>query len=179
MNFIKTEIPGAYIIELERLSDHRGFFARSFCEEEFRAHGLNPSVAQCSLSFNPKKGTVRGLHSQKWPHEEAKLVRCTQGAVYDVILDLRPDSDTFLRHVAVELTAENHRMLYVPEGVYHGFMTMEDNSEVFYQMSTAFHGESAVGVRWNDPAFGIKWPGPMTCISEKDKNHPDFVAPRK
>lgn len=175
MIFRETKLKGAFIIELKRLEDERGFFARTFCQEEFRAHGLNPRVVQCNISFNKQKGTLRGMHYQIAPYEEAKLVRCTRGAIYDVIIDLRPESPTFKQWVAAELTAENRRMLYVPEGFAHGFQTLEDNTEVFYMMSEFYHPECAKGVRWDDPAFGIKWPiTSNVTISVKDRNYPDF-----
>jgi dTDP-4-dehydrorhamnose 3,5-epimerase len=168
MIFEETKLKGAFIIKPECLDDNRGFFARSFCREEFKTNNLNPCIAQCSISFNKKKGSLRGMHYQA-PHAEAKLVRCTMGAIYDVILDLRPDSSTFKQWVAVELTADNRTMLYVPEKLAHGFQTLTDNSEVFYQMSEFYHQESIRGVRWNDPAFGIEWPLKNTIMSEKDK----------
>lgn len=176
MKFIATELGGAYLIELERMEDERGFFARTFCRDEFAAHGLRPTFVQCNVSFNARRGTVRGMHFQEKPHEEAKLVRCTRGAIYDVILDLRKGSRTHKRWTAVELTADNGRMLYVPEGFAHGFQTLEDNSEVFYQMSEMYHSESARGVRWNDPAFGIRWPLPSPILSERDARFADFEA---
>ena len=179
MKFTETDIPGAYLIELERLEDDRGYFARSYCQREFKRYGLNPRLVQCNVSFNRQKGTLRGLHSQACPHEEAKLVRCTRGRVYDVILDLRPASNTYLKHVGVTLSAEEGNALYVPEGVYHGFMTLEDDCEVFYQMSEFYHPDQALGVRWDDPAFAIKWPGEVTCISEKDAVYPDYKVPRR
>lgn len=172
MKFVETALPGAYIIEMEPLRDERGFFARSFCREEFAAHGLNPDLVQCSVSFNDKRGTLRGMHWQAKPHEEAKLVRCTMGAIHDVILDLRPDSPAFRRWVAVELTAENRRALYIPEGCAHGFQTLADNTEVFYQMSEFYHPECARGVRWDDPAFGIEWPVADPIISARDRAYP-------
>ena len=175
MIFRETKLKGAFIIEPERLEDERGLFARTFCKEEFKAHGLNSRVVQCNISFNKKKGTLRGMHYQVAPHEEAKLVRCTRGAIYDVIVDLRPDSPTFKQWVAVELTADNHRMLYIPEGFAHGFQTLEDNTEVFYQMSESYHPESARGIRWDDPMFGIKWPNVRhRIVSEIDQSYADF-----
>lgn len=170
-----TIIGGVLEVEVERQADERGFLGRSWCLEEFRGHGLNPEVAQCSLSFSFRRGTLRGLHYQIAPHAEAKLVRCTRGALYDVALDLRPDSETFGRWTASELTAENRRALYIPEGCAHGFLTLEDNTEVFYQMSEFHHPESARGVRWNDPAFRIVWPIEVAVISERDGSYPDFV----
>lgn len=174
MRFIETELPGAYLIELEALTDERGFFARSFCQEEFAAHGLKVDVRQCNVSFNRVKGTLRGMHFQLPPKAEAKLVRCTRGAIHDVIIDLRPASATYCRWISVELTGDNHRALYIPEGFAHGFQTLEDNSEVFYQMYEFFAPGSASGVRWNDPAFGLDWPLPNPIISEKDLSYPDF-----
>jgi dTDP-4-dehydrorhamnose 3,5-epimerase len=165
---------GAVVIEPERLEDERGFFARSFCAREFEARGLDPRVAQCNISFNRRRGTLRGLHFQRSPHAEAKLVRCTHGAVYDVVIDLRPDSPRFLTHFGVELSASNRKMIYVPEGFAHGFQTLEDDTEVFYQMSVPFFPEAAGGVRWNDPAFAIEWPLEVSAISEGDRSHPDF-----
>jgi len=166
--FEETKLKGAYVINIEPIEDERGFFARSFCQKEFEQLGLNPCVAQCNISFNKKKGTLRGMHYQAAPHEEAKLVSCVKGSIYDVIIDLRPGSITYCQWVSVELSAENHKMLYIPEGFAHGFQTLEDNTEVFYQMSEFYHPESARGVRWNDPAFGIEWPLEERIISKKD-----------
>ncbi len=174
MIFQETALKGAFIVDLERLQDERGYFARTWDRREFETRGLNPGIVQCSVSFNAKKGTLRGMHYQAKPHEEAKLVRCTMGAVYDVMIDLRPDSPTFTKWVGVDLTAENHRMLYIPEGFAHGFLTLKDRSEVYYQMSQAHVPESSRGIRWNDPSFGIQWPRPVAVISERDKNYPDF-----
>ena len=143
--------------------------------EEFEAHGLNPRLVQCDISFSKRRGTLRGMHYQLSPFEEAKLVRCTSGSIYDAIIDLRPDSSTFKKHIGLVLTAENHKILYVPEGFAHGFLTMEDNTEVFYQMSEFHSPEHARGVRWNDPAFGISWPLVPTTMSDRDRNCPDFV----
>lgn len=176
MKFVETALPGACVIEMEPIRDERGFFARSFCREEFAAHGLNPGLVQCSVSFNEKRGTLRGMHWQAKPHEEAKLVRCTLGAIYDVILDLRPDSPAFRHWIAVELSAENHRALYIPEGCAHGFQTLADNSEVFYQMSGFYHPGCARGVRWDDPAFGIEWPVAEPILSRKDRDYPLIQA---
>jgi len=176
MIFTKTKLKGTYIIDIEPIADERGFFARSWCQQEFEAHGLNPNLVQCNISFNKKKGILRGMHYQVAPHEEAKLVRCTKGAIYDVIIDLRPDSSTFKQWVSVELTAENHKMLYIPEGFAHGFQSLVDNTEVFYQMSAFFHPESARGVRWDDPAFKIEWPENERIISEKDLQHDIFAT---
>ena len=176
MIFTETRLAGAFVIELERHTDERGFFARTFCQKEFEAHGLNAHVAQCNVSFNKRKGTLRGMHYQAAPYGEAKLVRCTLGSIYDVIIDLRPASATFKRHFAMELSAENRRMLYIPEDFAHGFQTLEDDSEVFYQMAQRYSAEHARGVRWNDPAFGIEWPKGERIIIERDQNYPDFVS---
>jgi dTDP-4-dehydrorhamnose 3,5-epimerase len=174
--FTETKLPGAYVVEVEKREDQRGFFGRTFCRKEFEAHGLNSQVVQCNTSFNKRKGTLRGMHFQAVPFAEAKLVRCTSGSIYDVIIDLRPASRTFKQHFAVELSAANHRMLYIPEDMAHGFQTLEDDTEVFYQMSQMFSAEHARGVRWNDPAFGIEWPADERTITERDRNYPDFVA---
>ncbi len=174
MIFTETKLKGAYIIELETLEDERGFFARSFCQREFEKHGLNLRVVQCNVSYNKKKGTLRGMHYQVPPHEEAKLVSCIRGAIYDVIIDLRPDSATYCQWFALELSAENYKMLYVPEGFTHGFQTLEDNTIVFYLMSESYRPESARGVRWDDPVFGIRWPLPNRVMSKKDLSYPDF-----
>jgi dTDP-4-dehydrorhamnose 3,5-epimerase len=174
--FTETKLAGAFVIELERHTDERGFFARTFCQQEFEAHGLKAEVAQCNVSFNKRKGTLRGMHYQAAPFAEAKLVRCTAGSIYDVIIDLRPASATFKRHFAVELSAENHRMLYIPEDFAHGFQTLVDDTEVFYQMAQRYSAERARGVRWNDPAFGIEWPKGERIIIERDQNYPDFVS---
>ena len=174
MIFLETEIPGAYWIDVERCEDSRGWFGRSWCEAEFRDHGLNSRLVQCNISFNKTRGTLRGMHYQVAPHEEAKLVRCTQGAIHDVIIDLRPSSKAYLRHVAVVLSAENRRLLYIPEGCAHGFQTLVDNVEVFYQMSESFAPDCARGVRWDDPCFTIQWPVDQPIISERDRGYPDF-----
>jgi len=174
MIFNETQLKGAFIIELERREDNRGFFARTWDQHEFEARGLNQRLVQCNVSYNINKGTVRGMHYQDKPYEEAKLVRCTMGALYDVIIDLRRDSPTFKQWTGIELTADNHRMHYIPEGFAHGFLTLEDRTEVFYQMSEIYVPDKARGVRWNDPAFGVKWPIAIRVISERDKNYPDF-----
>ena len=176
MIFKETKLKGAYVIELEPLQDERGFFARSFCKREFEQHGLNPAIAQCNISYNKKKSALRGMHYQVAPYEEAKLVRCIRGAIYDVIIDLRPESLTFKQWIAVELTAENRKMLYIPEGFAHGFLTLEDDTEVFYQMSESYHPECARGVRWDDPAFQIKWPMDKVILSDKDRAYKDFIS---
>lgn len=172
---METELKGAFVIEPEKLEDERGFFARTWDRREFEARGLDPQLAQCSVSFNKNKGTLRGMHYQAAPDEEAKLVRCTEGAIYDVIIDLRPDSPTFKRWVAAELAADNMRMLYVPKGFAHGFQTLQDDTEVFYQISEFYAPESARGIRWNDPAFDIQWPpAGERVISARDQQLPDF-----
>ena len=175
MKFVEVPLSGAFIIEPEPIADERGFFARSFCSNEFSAKGLNPLLVQCSVSFNYKKGTLRGMHYQKKPHEEAKLVRCTRGAIFDVIIDLRAGSSSFLNWFGTELTAENRLGLYIPEGFAHGFLTLMDDSEVFYQMSAPFQPESAAGVRWDDPIFCIRWPAEVRLLSTRDQTYPDFV----
>lgn len=167
-----TPLAGAYAVELERLEDERGFFARSFCRDEFRSRGLASVVAQCNVSWNPRRGTLRGLHFQAAPHEEAKLVRCTRGAIWDVIVDLREGSPTRLRWHALELTAENRTALYVPEGLAHGFQTLSDDAEVLYQMSVPYHADLARGVRWDDPRIGIRWPLADPIVSARDRAYP-------
>ncbi|MFC2085950.1 dTDP-4-dehydrorhamnose 3,5-epimerase [Bacteroidota bacterium] len=174
MIFTETKLSGAFIIDVEKRGDNRGFFARVFCRSEFEAHGLNAFVAQANTSYSKYQGTLRGMHFQRAPHEEAKLVRCTRGALHDVIIDLRPDSPTFQQWIGVDLTSENHRMLYVPEGFGHGFQTLVDDTEVTYLVSEFYAPQVEGGVRYNDPAFGIDWPGEVTVISDKDRNWPDF-----
>lgn len=174
MIFTETKLKGAFIIDLERRGDNRGFFARFFCRDEFEAHGLNPFVAQANTSHSNERGTLRGMHFQREPHHETKLVRCTRGALYDVIIDLRPDSSTFKEWIGVELTADNYRMLYVPDGFGHGFQTLVDDTEVTYLVSEFYAPRAEGGVRYNDPAFGIEWPGEATVLSDKDRNWPDF-----
>jgi dTDP-4-dehydrorhamnose 3,5-epimerase len=176
VRFAETELAGAYLIDIDKMEDERGFFARTFCHDEFAAHGLRPVFVQCNVSFNTRRGTLRGLHLQHAPHEEAKLVRCARGAIYDVIVDLRINSPTHGRWIAEELTADNGRMLYIPEGCAHGFQTLEDNSEVFYQMSEAYHPESVGGLRWSDPAFAIRWPLANPIVSQRDATYPDFKS---
>ncbi|PYM94888.1 MAG: dTDP-4-dehydrorhamnose 3,5-epimerase [Candidatus Rokuibacteriota bacterium] len=176
MIFTETPLKGAFVIEPEPLADARGFFARTWCQREAEQHGLNPRLVQCSVSFNRRRGTLRGLHYQAAPHEEAKLVRCTAGALHDVIVDLRRDSPTFRGHFAAGLSAKNRRMLYVPEGFAHGFQTLEDGTEIFYQMSEFYSPESARGVRWDDPAFGIVWPDADRIINDRDRAYPDFAG---
>jgi dTDP-4-dehydrorhamnose 3,5-epimerase len=174
--FKETELKGAFVIELEQHRDERGFFARSWCQREAEAHGLNPQVIQCNISFNERKGTLRGMHYQALPHQEAKLVRCTAGSIYDVIIDLRPDSASHKRHIGVILSAQDRNMLYVPEGFAHGFLTLEDESEIFYQMSEFYSPYFGRGFRWNDPAFRINWPFPPSVISERDNSYPNFAV---
>jgi dTDP-4-dehydrorhamnose 3,5-epimerase len=175
--FLPTALPGAFVVEMEKREDARGFFARSWCVREFEEHGLNPRLVQCNVSLNRAKGTLRGMHYQVAPFAEAKLVRCPRGAIHDVILDLRPDSPAYLGHVAVELSDANHRMLYVPEGCAHGFQTLADDTEVFYQMSEFYSPEHARGVRWDDPAFGLPWPSDERIIADRDRAYPDFAGP--
>ena len=162
----------AFLVKPHRLEDDRGFFARTWCAREFAEHGLEPSLSQCSISFNKGRGTLRGLHYQAPPYAEAKLVRCTRGAVFDVIVDLRPASSTYLRHCTVTLTADNRDALYVPKGCAHGFLTLEDESEVLYQMSSDYVPTAARGVRWDDPAFGIAWPAAPDVIADRDRTWP-------
>jgi dTDP-4-dehydrorhamnose 3,5-epimerase len=173
VRFVPTPLAGAFVIELERLEDERGHFARTFDAQEFERHGLDPAVVQCNTSFNARAGTLRGMHYQARPHGEAKLVRCTRGAIHDVIVDLRPDSQTYRRWYGVDLTADNGRMLYVPVDFAHGFQTLEDASEVHYQMSHHYVPDHARGVRFDDPAFGIEWPLPDPTVSERDRQFPD------
>lgn len=175
MIFKPTSLLGAFVIEPDRHDDSRGHFARTFCVEEFRKHGLDSHVEQCSVSFNHKKGTLRGMHYQAAPCAEGKLVRCNRGAIYDVIIDLRRDSPSFKQHFAIELDERGGKMLYIPAGLAHGFQTLEDETEIYYQMSMAFSSAHARGVRWDDPAFGISWPAGERIIIERDRNYPDFV----
>ncbi len=175
MLFNETKLKGAFIIELERHQDERGFFARTFCQKEFEARGLVPNIAQANMSLSKYKGTLRGMHYQKAPFEETKLLRCTSGAIYDVIIDLRPDSPTYKQWIGVELTATNCKMLFVPKDFAHGFLTLADNSEVMYLVSQFYAPGSELGIRWNDPKICIQWPIEVQVISEKDQNWPDFV----
>ena len=179
MKFIPIYLTGAYLIEMEPIADERGYFARFWSREEFRAAGLNPNIEQSSISFNREQGTLRGMHYQVAPYEEVKLVRCARGAIYDVILDLRSGSPTFGRWFAVELTPNNGKLLYVPVGFAHGFQALARETEVVYQISEAYHPESARGVRWNDPAFQIKWPLLDPILSARDRRFPDFGAYEK
>ncbi len=174
MIFTETQLKGLYIIEPERLADERGFFARTWCQKELASHGLENRLVQCSISYNPKKGTLRGMHFQTSPWEEVKIVRCTSGEIYDVVIDLRPDSPTFKKWFGLNLSQEERNMLYIPKGFAHGFMTLSDEVEVFYQMSEFYSPDHSGGLRWNDPAFGIRWPMAVQLISERDNTYPDF-----
>jgi dTDP-4-dehydrorhamnose 3,5-epimerase len=176
VKFSETALAGAFVIDIDPVEDERGFFARTFCRREFEARGLNPDLAQCSVSFNRRKGTLRGMHYQAAPRAEAKVVWCAAGAVHDVIIDLRPASPTFRRWHGVDLKAGTWRMLYIPEGVAHGFQTLADDTAVYYQISQFHDAGSARGVRWNDPAFGIRWPAPPSVMSERDRGFPDFAS---
>jgi dTDP-4-dehydrorhamnose 3,5-epimerase len=175
MIFTETRLQGAYLIDIEKREDHRGFFARTWCQHEFGEHGLVARLVQANLSFNRQRGTLRGMHYQTPPYAEAKLVRCTRGAIYDVIVDLRPDSPSFKQWIGVELSAVNYRMLYVPEGFAHGFQTLEDNVEIMYQVTQFYTPEAEGGIRYNDPALGIMLPLEVTVISEKDAAWADFA----
>ncbi len=174
MRFRETKLPGVFEIDVEAKSDDRGFFARTWCQKEFEAHGLNSRLVQCSISYNVQKGTLRGMHYQVAPYAETKLVRCTRGAIYDVVLDLRPQSPKFKDWIGVVLSAEIRNAVYVPEGCAHGFLTLENESEVFYQMSECYHAESARGLRWDDPAFRIAWPQKVHVISQLDRIYASF-----
>lgn len=174
MIFLETSLPGAYVIEVEKHEDERGFFARSWCVREFATRGLDHHLVQCNVSFNKRKGTLRGLHYQVPPHAEVKLVRCTKGSLVDVIVDLRKDSPTFLKWFAIDLTATNHRMLYIPKLFAHGFQTREDDTEIFYQMTEFYEPAASKGLRWNDPTLGINWPDADRTISQKDQAYPNL-----
>jgi len=174
MRFRETSIAGAVVIEPRRFEDERGYFVRTYCAREFREQGLDPAVEQCNLSFNARRGTLRGMHSQREPHQEVKLVRCVRGAIHDVIVDLRRESPTYLQNFGLDLSADNGLALYIPKGVYHGFITLCDASEVFYQMSTPYVAEAAAGYRWNDPAFGIRLPLEVAVIAARDASYPDY-----
>lgn len=174
MTFHETKVQGVFEIELEHKLDERGWFARSWCKTEFESNNLSPNLAQCSISFNVRKGTLRGMHYQAAPHMEAKLVRCTAGSIYDVVLDLRPKSPTFKQWNGVVLDAAKRNMVYVAEGCGHGFLTLEDNTEIFYQMSEFYHPDLARGVRWDDPAFQIRWPAEPAVLSERDRSYLSF-----
>lgn len=174
MIFTETKLKGAYIVEIKKLGDDRGFFGRSWCAKEFAEFGLNTNVVQRNTSFSKDKGTLRGMHYQKAPFEETKFIRCTKGAIYDVIIDLRPESPTFKQWIGVELTEDNYKMLYVPEKFAHGFITVRENTEVEYLVTQFYTPESEAGCRYNDPEYGIVWPGEVTVISDKDKVQPLF-----
>jgi len=174
MKFTETPLKGAYVIELEKRGDDRGWFARYFCEREYQQHGLNHKIVQANTSASKDKGTLRGMHYQLAPKAEDKIVRCLRGALFDAIIDLRPDSPTFLKHFGIELTAENRTMLYVPQGFAHGFITLEPDTEAFYLVTEYYAPDRERGVRYNDPKFGIQWPLAPVEISDKDKNHADF-----
>lgn len=174
MLFVETKLAGAYLVELEPYEDERGFFALSWSEKEFAARGLDARLVECNVSFNRKKGTLRGMHYQEAPHGQVKVVRCTRGAIFDVIIDLRPSSPTFKQWVGTELSAENHHALYIPKDFAHGFQTLTEDSEVLYQMSDPYVPGSGRGVRWNDSAFGIQWPDGDRIIIERDNEYPDF-----
>jgi dTDP-4-dehydrorhamnose 3,5-epimerase len=175
MIFTATQLGGVWLIDIEPRKDQRGFFARTWCRQELTAHGLDPRIAQESLSFNRHRGTVRGLHFQRPPHEEIKIVRCTRGGIFDVIVDLRPQSPSYLRWQGFELTAENHKALYVPMGFAHGFQTLDDNAEIVYQISEFYAPNSAGGYRYDEAVFGIAWPLPISVISERDLHWPKFA----
>jgi dTDP-4-dehydrorhamnose 3,5-epimerase len=174
MLFHETPLPGVFVIEPERKQDERGFFARTWCPEEMAAHGLDTELAHCSISFNPRTGTLRGMHFQIAPREETKIVRCTQGAFLDVAIDLRTNSPTFKKWTAVELSANNRLALYIPKGCAHGFQTLADETEALYLISAPYEPALGRGVRWNDPEFGVQWPMPVSCMSERDASYPDF-----
>jgi len=176
VKFLEIDLPGAFLIDLQPIEDERGFFARSFCLDEFKEHGIGFSCVQCNVSFNKTKGTLRGMHYQCAPHEEAKIVSCIHGAIYDVIVDIRPDSPTYKKWFAKELSAQNRTMLFVPKGFAHGFQTLTDNAEVFYMMSEFYHKECTKGIRWDDRAFGIKWPNEAMVLSNKDRFFRNFIS---
>lgn len=175
MKFTETKLKGAFIVDIEPFEDERGFFSRTFCQKEFREHGLNPDVAQCNLSYNYKKGTLRGMHYQLPPKAEAKYLKCLKGAIFDAIIDLRKDSATFMQWVGVELTAESGRMFYVPEGFAHGYQALQDDTTVLYQVSEFYSPDNERGIRWDDPQFNIQWPIAQPIISEKDKNQQAYT----
>ncbi len=180
MIFRETDLKGVYQIVLECQWDERGFFARSYCRQEFEAHGLDPCVAQCNVSYNRQRGTLRGMHYQAAPYGEAKLIRCLRGALYDVVIDIRRESPTLGRWLGIELRAEAGQpssMVYVPEGCAHGFLTLEDDTEILYQMSAVHVPTAARGFRWDDSAFGVDWPAPVRVISNRDRTYPDFLMP--
>jgi dTDP-4-dehydrorhamnose 3,5-epimerase len=174
MIFTETPLKGAYVIELKKIGDDRGFFARTFCKNEFSGHGLNNEIVQINNSLSADKGTLRGMHYQLPPKAEDKIVRCIKGSLFDAIIDIRPDSETFGKWFGIELSAENRKMLFVPKGFAHGFITLEDNTEAFYLVTEFYGPDYERGIRWNDPKFNIDWPIDPIIISDKDQNHPDF-----
>ncbi len=174
MKFTETKLKGAFIIEVEKLEDERGFFGRSWCANEMKAHGLNTNICQANFSVNKAKATLRGMHYQVAPYQETKMVRCTRGSIYDVIIDLRTDSPTFKKWIAVELTQDNYKMIYIPEDFAHGFITLVDNTEITYLMTEFYMPRASATIRWNDPMFNVKWPLEPAYISGKDKSQPDF-----
>jgi len=176
MIITETKLKGAFIIDVQRIEDDRGFFGRTYCKKEFEAYGINTNVVQTNVSYNRQKGTLRGLHMQMAPYSETKLVRCTRGAIFDVIVDMRSNSDTFKQWTGVELSSDNYRMLYVPEDFAHGFMTLTDNTDVTYQVTQFYTPEAERGYRWNDPTFGIIWPFEPLVLSHKDQTHPFIEA---
>lgn len=175
MLFAETKLKGAFVIEIKKLEDNRGFFGRSWCANEMAEHGLKSDIKQVNNSLSLKKGTIRGMHYQNDPYQETKLVRCTKGAIFDVIIDLRPHSPTYKQWIGVELNADNRKMLYVPEDFAHGFITLEDNCEVNYLVTQFYTPGAESGIRWDDPAFGIEWPIQPTIVSEKDQTHPNYL----
>ena len=174
MIFTETKLKGAFLIEVKKLEDDRGFFGRAWCKNEFEEHGLNANICQLNTSLTKKKGTVRGMHYQVDPYQETKFIRCTKGRIYDVIIDLRPDSPTFMQWIGNELSEDNYKMMYVPENFAHGFVVLEDNSEVYYPVTQFYTPGAEAGIRYNDPAFNIQWPVEISLVSEKDMSHPDF-----
>ncbi len=174
MIFTETKLKGAFIIEIKKLEDERGFFGRAWCHNEFKEHGLNPNICQINTSYTKKKGTIRGLHYQVDPYQETKFIRCTRGRIFDVIIDLRPGSPTFMQWIGNELSSDSYKMVYVPEYFAHGILSLEDNSEVYYPVSQFYTPGAERGIRWNDPAFNIQWPVKVEIVSEKDNSHPDF-----
>ncbi len=174
MIFTETTLKGAFLLEIKKIEDDRGFFGRSWCKKEMEEHGLNGNLCQANTSFSKLKGTIRGMHYQISPYEETKLIRCTRGSIFDVIIDLRPTSESYLKWFGAELTQDNYKMLYVPEGFAHGFITLTDNAEVYYNVTQFYTPGAEAGIRFNDPLFAIKWPVEPAVVSEKDKSHPDY-----
>lgn len=174
MKFLETDFKNCFLIDIDKEIDHRGFFARVWDKKIFASHNINTNLSQCSISANKKIGTLRGIHYQTYPHEEDKLVRCTRGRIFDVVVDLRPNSKTYKKWMGVELSEENYRMIYIPKGIAHGFQTLEDNTEVFYQISDEYMPNYSKGIRWNDPTFDIEWPIDSPIMSQRDKEYPNF-----